>query len=138
MNGGTYVGLGGLRHVVRDFRDAVDHGTEDLDGVAVRHYAASKSMPGSSYSEEIEVWVGVDDGLPRRAILKTYLEGSNYFENSVKARAIATSNDPDSEYYGHPVVTRGTEPDPTSWAELEYRFFDFGEPLEIEAPPLAE
>lgn len=124
-------GLGALKKrydQVEELRDTT------LDGVSVKHYRAVREDASSGILETVEVWVGKEDGLPRRALIQVE---EPYSPMEMMFRHI-DFDDPESEYYqfrDDPVVIRGELPS-RRVVRWTYTFSDFNTTVHIEPPRL--
>lgn len=106
-------------------------GTEELEGVDVLHYRAKREGPYGI--EVIEAWIGVEDGLPRKAIVNTVMKmPESQFVDQFKE---STPLDPISgrDYLADPIIRRGEWPEKRI-ITYTYIFRDFNEAVEIPRP----
>lgn len=129
--GSDRAAVGGLNHLMARYENIEIVGTEQIDGATVTHYRATRDFLVGE--ETVDAWIGLDDGLPRKATLVM----------------IAREHE-QPLYWGFPGAP-GTEltmgelllspdaqvPSAASGSVLytyTYEFSDFNEPVEIVAP----
>ena len=111
----------------------------ETGGVLVRHYRASRSLPDGLATEVSEIWVGKEDGLPRRVVIQLR-EPFSLEEHLDLIGLEQQMMDPASEMYEYrddPIVVRGPRPEERV-VQWTYNFSEFDVPVEIETPEIAE
>ena len=110
----------------------------ELNGVPVRHYRAVRTHTDQLTTETAEVWVGMNDGRPRQAVIQMREPFSpERLLAPLLENARRGFEDPGTPYYRYkdlPVVTRGVFPSEkvVTWT---YTFDAFNRPVEI-VPPM--
>ena len=107
---------------------------ETLDGIEVRHIRASKASGAEGTSETVEVWIGIEDGLPRKAVIerREAFDLMAFIRSSLSDPEVAMEL---AEYADDPIVFRGEGdiPDHRAW-QWTFTFHSFNDPVEIEPP----
>lgn len=139
---------GGLEPVQDSRSEVAELPVTELDGTKVRHIRATEtSADGESY-ETVELWIGVDDGLPRKATIERrepldLIEYSGEILGLLSKLDVARPRwevgDVEGQLPERPVVLRGDGevPEEQTW-HWEYTFEGFNEPVDIHPPELLE
>ena len=111
----------------------------EIGDTAVTHYRASRVLPDGKATETSEVWIGKNDGLPRRVVIQLREPFSLEAEVGL-ANLEDRLADPSSDVYkfrDDPIFVRGPQPDErvVTWT---YTFTEFNAPVDISPPTVPE
>jgi hypothetical protein len=135
---------GGLDALKQTYDDVEDLGTDKLGGVEVRVFKASKTL-ALGFPQEVQVWVGTRDGLPRKAVLQITQPPSSTIQEIVDHLLERLRNDPEYtepggfgyQYKDDPIVVRGDDPTEKTM-RWTYTFDRYNEPVDIQAPEVGD
>jgi hypothetical protein len=117
-----------------------DLGIEKLEGVEVQLFKASRIQPGSGISEQVLVWVGTRDGLPKKAMIEALQPESpirGVLEMLERNPEFTNPGGAFYQYRDDPIVVRGDEPTHKT-IQWTYTFDKHNEPVPIMAPDLRD
>lgn len=129
FDGFAQVPVGNLDALKAAYDEVLKLGEEKIDGVRVAHYRASRTSRAGP--ETVEAWIGIEDGLPRRAVVT--VETKNSEEQHLKFITDRLADPANEKYRNDPIIRRGEWPSKGT-ITYTYTFSDFNEPVEIEVP----